>query len=160
MIHALSRRPGGLTPRQSGVATVEFAIGAPVLFFLMLAIVEIGRAFVQYAVLSNAVRNAARYLAVEAINGSTGTVVLTAQDISQTQNLVVNGTTGTGTAILPGLAPGQVTVTNNGGGMITVAAAYPYIPLGGPTLPTFGSGTGPITLTFNMTVSITLRATG
>lgn len=139
---------------------MEFAIGAPLLFFLMLAIVEIGRAFVQYTVLSNAVRNAARHLAIEALRGSTGTVVLTNQIVTETRNLAVYGAIGGGTAILPGLATGQVNVTNAGGGNVTVSATYPYSALTGASLPTFGAGGSPVPLSFNMSVTVTLRATG
>lgn len=145
--------------RERGTATIEAAITLPLLLFLMFAIVELGRAFVQYTVLANAVRNASRYLADSALNGTTGVVVVTPALQAATRNLVVHGNeAGAGAAILPGLAPAQVTVADAGGNNVRVSALYPYQPLLGATLPNLGVGPSVIDMTFNMNVAVTMRA--
>jgi Flp pilus assembly protein TadG len=144
-------------PRESrGIASIEMAITLPVLLLLLLAVAELGRAFVQYSTLSNSVRNGVRYVAGRALSGTTGNINLSAALVSQTQNLVVFGTRATGPApILPGLAPNQVTVARTGPD-ITVTAVYPYQPMLGASLPTFGNG--PRTpLTMNLSVASRMR---
>ena len=68
----VAQRP--LTPRPLpfGLALVETAIALPVLLLLLVATVEVGRAFVQFTVLSHHVHGAARYLAERALDGTTG----------------------------------------------------------------------------------------
>jgi Flp pilus assembly protein TadG len=145
--------------RQRGIATLEMAIAAPLLVLLMLATFEVGRAFVQYTALSNAVRNAARFVAEQSINGSTGVVAVSDALRTQAQNLVAYGSIGSGTALLPGLSPGQVTVASSAAGDVTVTVVYPYAPVIGPEIPDLGFG-GATALLFNMTAAVTLRATG
>jgi len=141
-----------------GIATVEFALAAPMLFLLVLATAEFGRAFVEYTVLSYAVRDAVRYVSENSINGTTGVVSLNATTIANAQNLVVyDNVAGTGTARLTGLKIGQVAVTAPGANNIQVAVSYPYTPMVGSKLPTFGFG-APIPLTFNMAITVTMRA--
>jgi Flp pilus assembly protein TadG len=141
-----------------GFASVEFVIVTPVLVFLIFAIAEIGRAFIQYATLANAVRNSVRFVAGEAISGSTGVIDVDGTLRNQGQNLVAYGRLTAGTPLLPGLTPGQVTVSAPGAGNVTVSAVYPYTPIVGPTLPTFGITQTPISLVFNLTVTSTMQA--
>jgi hypothetical protein len=144
--------------RERGAATVEAAIALPLLMFLMLAAVEIGRAFVQYTVLADASRNAARHVAETAMRG-TQRVTLSAALITEARNLVVYGNeVGTGTAMLPGLLPSQITVSDAGNNNVLVSAVYPYQPLFGARLPTFGATQAPITTAFNMNIAVTMRA--
>jgi Flp pilus assembly protein TadG len=144
--------------RQRGVATIEFAICAPVLLLLMLATAEVGRMLIQANTLSKAVRDGARYTARDAANGSTGTVLITNTVRTNTQNLVVTGTmAGTGTPLLPGLTVANVTVTNAGAGFIAVSATYTYQPLLGAALPTFGPS-GAITTSVPLTATVVMRA--
>ncbi|WP_157995319.1 TadE/TadG family type IV pilus assembly protein [Peristeroidobacter soli] len=151
-----SRRASALN--QWGVATIEFAICAPVLFFLMLATAEVGRAIFQYNTLVKAVRDGARYAANNAAVGTTRVVNLTAARINETRNLVVTGNiAGTGTALLPGLTVNNVTVANAGNGFISVAASYTYTPMLGATLPMFPSGT-PINLSRTLPATVLMRA--
>lgn len=141
-----------------GIAVIEFMITLPMLLLLLFATAEIGRALVQYSLLTDSVRNSARFIAGQALNGSTGTVSISTQLQTQGKNLVVYGSTVAGTTILPGLAVGQVTIGDAGGGNISVAAVYPYTSILGDTLPTFGIGDMPISLVFNMTAAATQRA--
>lgn len=142
-----------------GVATVEAAIALPVLAFLMLATVELSRAFIQYTVLSDAVRDGARYAAAHALLGTTEKVNISPALITETRNLVVFGNeAGTGSTPLPGLTVQQITLTDAGDNNVLVNALYPYQPLFGMRLPGFGVGGNSNTMTFNMNIAVTMRA--
>lgn len=148
------------SPRPSrGLAAVEFAITAPLLLFLLLAGAEFGRAFVHYAKLDYSIRNAARFVSENAINGTTGVVSISATTATEAKNLAVYGNVnGTGAAWLPNYQVGQVTVVNAGGDNIRVTATYPYQPMLGATLPSFGLTGGSIALNMNMQIAVTMRA--
>jgi Flp pilus assembly protein TadG len=131
-----------LTPmsaRQRGVAIIEFTIVLPILLVLMLVVAELGRAFLQFNTLTRAVRDSARYVSANALNGASQTidVATTAAVYSEAQALVVYGHIGnTGTALLPGLVPGDVTISNPAGtNDITVTVSYTYQPMLGSVLP-------------------------
>lgn len=119
----------------------EFAIGLPVLLFLLLATAELGRLISQYNTLTKAVRDGVRYAASQAIGGTTGLISITPAIQTAVANLVVTGTTtGTGTPLLPGFSTSNVSVTDAGGGYVSVSASYAYQPMAGASLPTFGLG--------------------
>lgn len=142
-----------------GIATVEFAICTPLLFFLMFATAEFGRVLYQYNTLTKAVRDGARYAAVNAAidAGSTRVVNITPAVRSETSNLVVTSNiAGTGTPVLPGLTVANVAVENAGNGFVRVTATYNFQPALGPTLPSFGFGE-PIDLTLSLTASVVMR---
>lgn len=143
---------------QLGIASVEFTIALPFLLLLLLAIAEIGRMLSQYDTLTKAVRDGARFLAANSLNGSTSTVQLTAPIPAETQYLVVTGTiNGTGNPVLPGFAIGNVTVANAGNGYVSVSAVYTYQPMLGASLPTFGFGS-PISTAIPLTATVVMRA--
>ncbi len=143
--------------RQRGLAAVEFAIALPLLLLVLLATAEIGRMLSQYDTLTKAVRDGTRYLASNVLSGSTSTVIITSQVQTQTQNLVVTGNVnGTGSALLPGLTVGNVTVSNAGNGYVSVSASYTYQPMLG-ALPTFGLTAGPISLAIPLNASVVMR---
>jgi|APLow6443716910_1056828.scaffolds.fasta_scaffold196772_2 Flp pilus assembly protein TadG len=156
------RRRDHWGPRGSrGLAAVEFAITAPVLIFVMLAAAEVGRAFVHYDTLSYSIRNSARFVTEHAINGTTGVIDVSAPVIGQARNLAVYGNVagpGGGEAILRDFLTSHVTVVDAGNDNIRVTAAYPYRPMLGTILPTFGFGSGSIPLGFTMRVAVTMRA--
>ena len=142
-----------------GVAAVEFAITAPLLIFVMLATAEVGRAFVHYDTLSYSIRNSARFVTEHAINGTTGVVEISGAVVSQARNLAVYGNVaGTGGAKLPNFQTSQITVIDAGNDNIRVTAAYPYQPMLGAVLPTFGFGSGSIPMGFTMRIAVTMRA--
>lgn len=142
-----------------GVATVEAAIALPILAFLMLATVELSRGFIQYTVLSDAVRDGSRYAAAHALLGTTQTISISTNLITETRNLVVYGNqAGTGNAQLPGLTVQQITLSDAGNNNVLVSALYPYQPLFGVRLPGFGVGGNSNTMTFNMNIAVTMRA--
>src|SRR5690349_5703511 len=142
---------------ERGIAIVEFAVAAPLLLLLLLATAELGRMLSQYDTLNKAVRDGARYLAGNALQGTTGVVVITPTLQTATVNLVVTGNTaGTGGALLPGLAASNVTVSSLASGYVSVAATYSYVPMVGARLPTFGLGT-PINVAINLTATQVMR---
>jgi len=145
-----SYRPG----YQSGTATIEFAVALPLLLAVLMATAEFGRMLSQYDTLNKAVRDGARYLAANALaaGGTTGVITITPAVTTATKNLVVKGnTTGAGNALLPSFTAGNVTVTNLGNGYVSVSAAYPYVPMLGASLPTFGGGSVNTAITLNAT---------
>jgi Flp pilus assembly protein TadG len=144
---------------QRGIAAVEFTIALPLLLFLMLTTVEIGRLLSQYDTLTKSVRDAARYVAANAAVGSTDVVNITAQTTTQAQNLAVYGNiNGTGTPLLPGLKASNITVADAGNGYISVTGSYTYSPMLGTTMPTFGLSSTPLSFNFPLNTVVTLRA--
>ena len=146
-------RPG---IRHGGLAMVEFVVAVPVVLLVLFTTVEFSRFLIQYSTLNDAVRNAARYVAGNALNGTDGTLQTGSgwsTLASQGANLVVFGNVGgTGAAILPSLTTAQVTVTedtttNN----ISVAASYPYQGIFGSSVPNFFGGHISTVLTLNVT---------
>jgi Flp pilus assembly protein TadG len=144
--------------KHRGVATIEFAICTPILFFLMLATAEIGRALLQYNTLVKTVRDGARYVVNSASLGTTRVVNITNARRNETRNLVATGNiAGTGTAVLPGLTANNVTVTDAGNGFVSVSATFTYAPILGTRLPTFGFG-APINLSRALSATVVMRA--
>lgn len=145
--------------RQRGVAAVEFTIALPLLLTLFLAVVELGRAFLQYNTLSHAVRNGARALAEVAEEGTTGIVVLKAADITVAQNLVVYGNAaGSGAPLLPGLGTGNVTVRDAGSNNIAVSVTYTYQPIIAPGPPDLIQGGTFFSGVFNLRAEAIMKA--
>jgi Flp pilus assembly protein TadG len=117
---------------------VEFVLGAPILLLLLYGITELGQMFVESSMLADAARNADRYLASNAIVGSSGVVNLSAPLVTAAQNLVVYGNVlGAGTPLLPALAAPQVTIASDASNNISVSVAYPYQSLFGGAIPLF-----------------------
>ncbi|GAC1452348.1 MAG: hypothetical protein PVSMB6_04220 [Steroidobacteraceae bacterium] len=146
-------RQGGVGER--GTAAIEFAIALPLLLLMLVATAEFGRLFSQYNTLNKAVRDGARYLAANALSGTTGVVGITSAVQAATANLVVAGSTIGGTAVLPGLTAGNVTVGSLGNGYVSVAATYTYQPMLA-TLPTFGL-TAPMSLAIPLTATVVMK---
>jgi Flp pilus assembly protein TadG len=140
---------------------VELVMTAPILLLLLFATVAFGEFLIDYSTLNDAVRNAARYLSGVVTDGTDGLLITGAPFgtlAGNAQNLAVFGNVnGVGTAVLPGLAVGQITVTedtvNNN---ITVSAAYPYVSLFGASMPSFFGGT--IATNFTLSISTTMKA--
>lgn len=123
--------------RQRGVAMVEFAIGAPVLLLLLLAVGEFGRMLSQYNQLMQASRDSARYVAGSAWNRAQGKIDLTAL-MTPAKNIAVYGSpTAGGTPAIAGLAPGSVTVSPVGTEHIQVTIRHTFVPVIGNVMPTF-----------------------
>lgn len=154
----LDRHIGARTHR--GVATVEFAICAPLLFFLLLTTAEMGRLLFQYNTLMKAVRDGARYAAAHAsANNSTGTVSISTQLENETRNLVVTGNiAGTGEPVLPNFTIENVDVADANQGFVrVVVSGYNFSPVLADALPSFGFGE-PINLNMPLPITIQMRA--
>jgi Flp pilus assembly protein TadG len=153
------RRPnnrGNSTRSQQGIAMIEFVIAAPVVLFIGLAIAEMGNAIMQYNILTQSLRDGARELASIAGDGGTaGTIELTAAEKLDVQNLIAYGTAGAGTAVVPGLTAGAVTVTDRGDMTFSIQVDYPYQPLLTGGIPNFyptSNGNGAFTMRAAMIV--------
>lgn len=144
--------------RQGGLAMVEAAIALPFLMFVMLAATEFSFAFIQHTTLTKAARDGARYLAEEAIDGSL-TMNLTPALIDEARRLVVYGDRNQagGQPLVEGLVLADVSVLDAGGNNIEVRVDYAYSGILGSALPSFGYGDD-VSLLFNMTASVTMRA--
>ncbi len=151
-----------MSARQRGVAIIEFTIVLPILLVLMLAVAEIGRAFLQFNTLTRAVRDSARYVSANALNGTTQTIdVSTAAAVySAAQNLVAYGQIApqdTPQPLLPGLVPGDVTINNPAGtDDITVTVSYNYQPMLGPILPGLFYGSD-LAVTYPFQAQVTMK---
>ncbi|MFZ9708150.1 MAG: TadE/TadG family type IV pilus assembly protein [Steroidobacteraceae bacterium] len=130
-----------------GLALVETAIALPILLIFLVAAAEVGRAFVQYTLLSHHVHGAARYLAEQALDGTTGIPnldridpdALTAGDTATirelARRLLVFGTTcpgapacATPTEVLEGLDDSPIDISVIGVD-VEARARYDYQPL-------------------------------
>lgn len=146
--------------RQKGIALVEFSVGVIVLLVVMLGVAEAGRAFYSFNTLTKSVRGGVRYIADNALN-NVPAVDLTAQKITETQNMVVYGQTTVGTAVLPSLAPGDVDIAQTfpSGTInpyIQVTASYDYTPIFG-VIPALGLGGESRDFAFTMKARSTMR---
>jgi len=146
--------------RHRGAVLVEMVLVTPILLFLMLATAEVTRLFIDHNTLTKAVRNGARYVALHenAYQGSTGVVVLGAGVITETRNLVVYGNiAGTGSPVLTGLAPADITVTDIGANNIEVTASHAISGMLGGVLRSFNGGSD-ISLLHNLEATVSMRA--
>ena len=144
--------------RQRGAILAETAVVLPLIIFLVVLTAEVTNAFVDHNTLTKAVRNGARHVASNAVLGTTGVVLLQPQLITEAQNLVVYGNvSGGGTAIISGLAIGDVQVQDLGGDNIAVTASHNYSGILGPILPSFGFGADS-SLTHTLSATVTMRA--
>ncbi len=154
------RRARAFCRRQSGLAMVEFAISVPVVLLLMFGTFEFGHFLIQYSTLNDAVRNAARYVAGKAMDGSTGnlwTGATWSTYATQGTNLAVFGNiAGTGSPVLPALNGANIITVSEDttAKTIKVLAAYPYQPLFGTVIPTFMGGSISTAMTLNISVTM------
>jgi Flp pilus assembly protein TadG len=131
----------GCTRNHHGIVAVEFGLVLLFLVPLVIGVVEFGRALYAYDTLAKSVRSAARHLSVGETDGATtagATRQLEAVCIVVTGSPVSSGSACSGSAQLPGLTTGMVTVLvpSNSGAVTNIAT---------------GTGTGTISL---VTVSV------
>jgi len=117
---------------EKGAELIEFALVLPLMLLLCLGVIEFGRAYYTYNILTKAVRDGARFVSTGLVS-STGTIDTTIA--TQTRNIVVYGTiTNTGNPKVPDLTTAQVTlpaatVVTASEQYVTVGVNYPYVPL-------------------------------
>ena len=129
-----------------------------VMLLLLLGVSELGKAFIEQNTLNKSAREAARQVASTALLGTTGTILITAAVESEASNLAVYGNiAGTGSPRIAGFSTNHVNITDAGNNLVLVQVDYPYNPLTGPVLKTFGYGTEP-GLTVTLTASVLMRA--
>jgi len=117
------------SPRQQGVAIVEFTLVLPVLLLLLLAFGEFGRMLYQYNVLLQASRDADRYVAGKAWNSTKGVIDLSTL-VDQTKNVAVYGVpVNTGNAVVAGLTTDNVVVAAVGINHVRVTITYTFCPV-------------------------------
>jgi Flp pilus assembly protein TadG len=141
---------------------VELVMTAPIVLLLLFGTVVFGEWLIQYSILNDAVRDAARYVAGAASNGTDGTLIQGAAWttlVNQGKNLAVYGNVnGIGTAKLPGLTVANIGVAEDTANFnITVSTTgYTYQSLFGASMPSFSGGT--IATDFTLSISTTMRA--
>jgi Flp pilus assembly protein TadG len=144
--------------KQKGAAIVETVIVTPLLLFLILATAEVTNAFVQHTIATKSVRAAARYVASNAILGTTGVVQLRPELVTEAQNLVVFGNAaGAGTATLTALSTANVQVQDLGNNTIQVTATFPYVGIFGGTIVSLGLGDD-ISTASALSATVTMKA--
>jgi len=151
-----------LKVRQRGVVVVEMAIVTPILLVLLLVTADLTRAFIEHNTVTKAVRNGARYVARNALEGTTGLVDIDATLRIETQNLVVFGSTtpaGGATPVVPGLTLANITVVQIAGtDDIAVTATYALGGLFGPVLPINLYTGNTISASRTLRATVTMRA--
>lgn len=145
---------------------VELVMTAPILLLLLFGTVVFGEWLIQYSILNDAVRDAARYVAGKASNGTDGTLIQGADWttlMNQGTNLAVNGNVngnvgGNFPPVLPGLSATNIIVGQDPATLtITVSTTgYTYQSLFGASMPSFFGGT--IATSFPLSISTTMRA--
>jgi Flp pilus assembly protein TadG len=145
--------------RQRGTAMVEFVVGAPLLLFVLYCVVEFTRAFVQFSLLADSARDADRYLASKALDGSRGVVYISGSLSTASQNLVVYGNAaGSGSPLLPGLTTAQVSVASDASKNVSISVSYPYQSLFGGSIPLFFTTGSISTSALKLNVYTSMRA--
>ena len=144
---------------QRGVAMVEFTIVLPLMLLLLLGVTETGRAILQYNVVTKNTRAAVKHVASNALLGTTGTVNITAQLETEARNILVYGNPvgNPSTAYLPNLTGAQGQVIPLLPDHVSVRVDYPYQPMTGGVLQTFGLGPKP-NLGITLGSPVTMRA--
>jgi len=143
---------------QRGAVLVEMVLVTPILLAMMLLTAEITRAFIDHNTLTKAVRNGARHVAANALQGTTGVIAVGGTLASDTRNLVVYGNiAGVGAPVLAGLSAADITVTDIGANNIRVTAAHTISGILGPVLRSFSGGPD-ISMVHNLQATVTMRA--
>ena len=141
--------------KQKGIATIELAIILPLMVFLWIGTIEAGMAFSRYNNLTKAVRDGARHISLNALNGAG---VITCLDSScaaadQAIKLIAyNHTSLTTDSILPDSDKIDVVFTVVGGNNIRTTATYTHNLISGGLVNSFFGTSFPLTLAFTSTV--------
>ena len=143
---------------QSGIAVIEFALVLPILMLLMLATAEFGRAFYQYNTLTKSIRDGARYLSDNSLNGA-GVIELGGSASTAAKNLIVFGNSaGSGDALLEGFSTSDITITTIDSKHLKVSASFSYTPIIAAGIPSFGSDSQTWDTNYTFLSSTTVRA--
>ena len=129
----LRRRLAGAHRDELGAAVVEFALVVPVLFLIIFAVIDFGRALWTLNVLSSGVREGARAAAVEQ-SASTAVTVATAKTVEYINGVLGAGSIAAGDVEVPNVVLGNdPTVANYGLIIVSLkkggSAGYPFVPV-------------------------------
>ncbi len=149
-----------LKTRQRGAVLVEMVLVTPILLILLMVTADLTRAFIDHNTVTKAVRNGARYVSKNAIEGSTGLVNIDATLANETRNLVVYGSINGGASpVVPGLTLANITVVQIAGtNDIEVTATYALGGLLGPVLLTNFYTSNTISAARTLRAAVTMRA--
>ncbi|MFN1550504.1 TadE/TadG family type IV pilus assembly protein [Vibrio natriegens] len=117
--------------KQTGLAALEFTICLPVLLMLVVLLIDVGRAFIQYTEINKALQNGVRYAVVDTYGTLDFSSIAEPEKI---KNVVVYGSPiATGTPVLRYIEPGDVDVvekvTDEGIKEVVVSTKYDYKPI-------------------------------
>ncbi|WP_371379441.1 TadE/TadG family type IV pilus assembly protein [Thalassotalea aquiviva] len=146
--------------RISGLAVVELTLMLPFLLLIIFSVAEFSRMLYQYNALNKFARDAARYMSVHAVNGTTSTVDLSlARD--EVLALFIHGDTSASQELLPGLSADNITTItlSTTGNFVTISVSYHWQPMIFTSLPHFITNDS-TNLGFPLTVNYTMRALG
>ncbi len=107
-------RPHRRQPRRRGVAAVEFALTAPLLFLLVFGMIEVGRGLMVQQLLSNAARDGARTATLEGA---------TVEGVEAAVTEYLGGSSVSGVTVV--VTPDPLTLAQ-GGDPVTVAVSVPF----------------------------------
>ena len=144
--------------KQRGAVLAEMALVTPILVFMMMATAEVARVFIEHNTLTKAVRAAARHVASNAYQGTTGVVNIGAALRAEAQNLAVYGDLGGGgTPVLTGLAPADITITYVGTDNVEITASHDISGMLGPVLRSLTGGSD-TSMVFTLQATVTMKA--
>lgn len=117
--------------RQQGLAIIEFIIVLPTLLMLVVLLIDVSRAFIQYTEINKALQNGVRYAVVDTYGTLDFTSIANEADI---QNVVVFGKpspTDADSKVLKYLEPSDVVVTQptEVSKEVTLSTSFVYIPI-------------------------------
>lgn len=125
------------------------------MLLLIFATFEFSRMLYQYNALNKVVRDAARYLIVHSVNGSTQNVSISPADELVARSLIIRGYSGNSSELLPNLSTADIDLTSSGK-FITIEVIYAWQPVLFSVMPSFGFGES-INLSFPLKVTYTMR---
>jgi hypothetical protein len=125
--------------RSRGQALVEFALVAPLLFFLLIGIIEAGRFIYHYEMLNNAARAGVRYAIIHGAESGDPTGPPddpTGADVKQAVSDAALGLVGVGSLTIPDpIYSGPNGPSNKRGSNVDLSVSFTYQPIF-PILPT------------------------
>jgi Flp pilus assembly protein TadG len=119
--------------KQKGLAAVELVLITPIIIFLFVINIEVGKFLVENQMLSKMVRNGARFAITNVYGTASGGTIA---PLTEIQNMVVYGKPvvaddPTPTPLLPGLLPNDISLdaSEEFEGFVVVTASHTYTPV-------------------------------
>ncbi|MCJ2377112.1 pilus assembly protein [Vibrio sp. ZSDZ34] len=117
--------------KQKGLAAVELVLITPIIIFLFVINIEVGKFLVENQMLSKMVRNGARFAITNVYGTASGGAIA---PLSEIQNMVVYGkpvVADDAAPLLPGLVPNDISLDTSEEfeGFVVVTASHTYTPV-------------------------------